>query len=115
MPAGTVISRAAKGFHKVEKAAMPMTKCIMGVLLFGGLALLAWMVWQVGITNLIASCRVVGFWIVPYFLFEIIPDFLHTVAWAACFQEHQRSLSLWQLYVRRLAGKIGRASCRERV
>ena len=83
---------------------MPITKCIIGVMLLGGLALLGWMVRQVGLTDLIASCQVVGFWIVPYFLFEIIPDFLHTVAWAACFQGHQRSLSLWQLYVTRLAG-----------
>ena len=62
------------------------------------------MVRQVGIADLIASCQVVGFWIVPYFLLEIIPDCLHTAAWSACFQGHQRRLSMWQLYVRRLAG-----------
>ena len=83
---------------------MRITKFIMGVLLLGGLALLGWMVWQVGITDLIASCQVVGFWIVPYFLLEIIPDLLHTAAWAACFQGPQRRLSVWQLYVIRLAG-----------
>jgi len=104
MPAGPIIEPAAKGFNRVKKVAMSMTKCIMGVLLLGGLALLGWMVRQVGITDLIASCQAVGFWIVPYFLFEIIPDFLHTVAWAACFQGHQRPFSLWQLYIRRLAG-----------
>ena len=49
---------------------MPMTKFIMGVFLLGGLALLGWMVRQVGITDLIASCQIVGFWIVPYFLLK---------------------------------------------
>jgi uncharacterized protein (TIRG00374 family) len=81
-----------------------MTKYIMGVLFLSGLALLGGMVWQVGITDLMASCQAVGFWIVPYFLLEIIPDVLHTAAWSACFQGHQPHLSLWQLYVRRLAG-----------
>ena len=60
MPAGTGISRTAKGLNRVEKAAMPMTKCIMGVLLLGGLALLGWMVWQVGLTDLLASGQVVA-------------------------------------------------------
>ena len=104
---GYGLPRAVQGaikVYRVEKAAMHITKFIMGVLLLGGLALLGWMVWQVGLTDLIASCQVVGFWIVPYFLLEIIPDFLHTAAWAACFQEPQRRLSMWQLYVIRLAG-----------
>jgi glycosyltransferase 2 family protein len=81
-----------------------MTKCIMGVLLVGGLILLGWMVRQVGITDLIASCQIVGFWIVPYLLLEIIPDCLHTAAWTACFQRMPRRPSIWQLYVIRLAG-----------
>jgi uncharacterized protein (TIRG00374 family) len=83
---------------------MQISKWIMGVLLLGGLVLLGWMVRQVGITNLIASFQVVGFWIVPYFLLEIIPDFLHTAAWAACFQGHQYRPRVWQLFVIRLAG-----------
>jgi uncharacterized protein (TIRG00374 family) len=66
--------------------------------------LLGWMVRQVGITDLMASCRIVGFWIVPYFLLEIIPDFLHTLAWSACFQGPPRRLSVWRLYLIRLAG-----------
>lgn len=81
-----------------------MTKYIMGVLLLGGLVLLGWMVRQVGLTDLIASCQAVGFWIVLYFLLEIIPDFLHTAAWSACFQGHQGRLSMWRLYVIRLVG-----------
>jgi uncharacterized protein (TIRG00374 family) len=83
---------------------MQISKWVMGVLLLGGLALLGWMVRQVGLENLIASCQVVGFWIVPYFLLEIIPDFLHTTAWAACFQGHQHRPRVWQLFIIRLAG-----------
>jgi uncharacterized protein (TIRG00374 family) len=83
---------------------MQISKYVMGALLLGGLALLGWMMKQVGLTNLIASCQVVGFWMVPYFLLEIIPDFLHTAAWAACFHGHQRRPRVWQLYIIRLAG-----------
>ena len=57
---------------------MRLSKLIMVVFLLGGLALLGWMVGQVGITNLLASFQSVGFWIVPFFLLEIISDLLHT-------------------------------------
>src|SRR5215510_13169333 len=83
---------------------MRLSKLIMVVFLLGGLVLLGWMVGQVGITNLLASFQIVGFWIVPFFLLEIIPDLFHTAGWAACFQGYQRRLRLWQLYGIRLAG-----------
>src|SRR5215510_886346 len=83
---------------------MQMSKLIMGVFLLGGIALLGWMVGRVGIRDLLASFQIVGFWLVPYFLLEIIPDLLHTAGWAACFQRPQRRLRLWQLYGIRLAG-----------
>jgi uncharacterized protein (TIRG00374 family) len=76
----------------------------MGVFLLGGMALLGWMVKQVGIRDLLASFQIVGFWLVPFFLLESIPDLLHTAGWAACFQRHQCPLRLWQLYGIRLAG-----------
>jgi uncharacterized membrane protein YbhN (UPF0104 family) len=81
-----------------------MSKFIMGVFLLGGIALLGWMVRQVGIRDLLACFQIVGFWLVPFFLLEIIPDLLHTAGWAACFQGYQRRLRLWQLYGIRLAG-----------
>ena len=81
-----------------------MSKFIMGVFLLGGIALLGWMVGQVGLRDLLASFQIVGFWLVPFFLLEIIPDLLHTAGWAACFQGYQRRLRLWQLYGIRLAG-----------
>jgi uncharacterized protein (TIRG00374 family) len=83
---------------------MRMSKFIMGVFLLGGIALLGWMVKQVGIRDLLACFQIVGFWLVPFFLLEIIPDLLHTAGWAACFQGYQRRLRLWQLYGIRLAG-----------
>ena len=83
---------------------MRMSKFIMGVFLLGGIALLGWMVGQVGIRDLLACFQIVGFWLVPFFLLEIIPDLLHTAGWAACFQGYQRRLRLWQLYGIRLAG-----------
>ena len=81
-----------------------MSKFIMGVFLLGGIVLLGWMVGQVGLRDLLASFQIVGFWLAPLFLLEIIPDLLHTAGWAACFQGYQRRLRLWQLYGIRLAG-----------
>ena len=83
---------------------MRMSKFIMGVFLLGGIALLGWMVRQVGLRDLLACFQIVGFWLVPFFLLEIIPDLLHTAGWAACFQGYQRRPRLWQLYGIRLAG-----------
>jgi uncharacterized protein (TIRG00374 family) len=77
---------------------------MMGVFLLGGLVLLGWMVGRVDVKDLLASFQSVGFWLVPFFLLEIIPDLLHTAGWAACFQGYQRPLRLWHLYGIRLAG-----------
>jgi len=85
-------------------ALMRVSKAILGVFLLGGLALLGWMVAQVGLRDLLASFQAVGVWLVPFFLLEIIPDLLHTAGWAACFPGYQRPLRLWQLYGIRLAG-----------
>lgn len=83
---------------------MRISKIIAGLFVLGGMALLGGMVWQVGVTGLIASFQAMGVWIVPFFLLEIIPDFLHTAGWAACFPGRRRVVRLWQLYLVRLAG-----------
>ena len=83
---------------------MRVSRLIMGVFLLGGIALLGWMVGQVGVTDLLASFQAVGFWLLPFVLLESIPALLHTAGWAACFQRYQHGLRLWQLYVIRLVG-----------
>jgi uncharacterized protein (TIRG00374 family) len=62
------------------------------------------MVWQVGITDLLTSFGVVGWWIVPWVLLEIVPVVLHTAGWAACFSKHDQAVSFGRLFIVRLAG-----------
>ena len=45
---------------------MRVSRLIMGVFLLGGIALLGWMVGQVGVTDLLASFQAVGFWLLPF-------------------------------------------------
>src|SRR2546422_31981 len=78
---------------------------IMGPLvLFGGLALLGGMLWQVGLAGLTASFQALGPWVMPFLLLDSISMLLHTVGWAACFQRHQLHLRVWQLCLIRMAG-----------
>lgn len=83
---------------------MRVARLIMGGLLLGGVVLLGWMIGQVGVADLYTSFQAVGLWLIPFLLLEMIPDWLHTAGAAACFQRHQRRVSLWQLYLVRLAG-----------
>jgi uncharacterized protein (TIRG00374 family) len=82
---------------------MRISKLIVWVFFFAGLALLCSMVWQVGITDLLTSFRTVGLWIVPWLLLESIPVVLHTAGWAACFPSRQCP-QFWRLACIRLAG-----------
>src|SRR5262245_20489089 len=62
------------------------------------------MVWQVGITDLLTSFGVVGWWIVPWVMLEIVPVVLHTAGWAACFPKSCQAVSFGRLCIVRLAG-----------
>ncbi len=66
---------------------MRISKLIVGLFFLIGLAFLGGMVWHVGLTDFLMSFPAVGFWIVPLFLLESIPVLLHTVGWAAYFDE----------------------------
>ena len=83
---------------------MRTTKLVV-LLFFGiGLLLLMGMIWQVGVSDLMASFRAVGLWLVPLVLLESFPMFLHTAGWAACFEAQHRPVGLWRLFLVRLAG-----------
>jgi uncharacterized protein (TIRG00374 family) len=83
---------------------MRISKLIVGLFFFAGLAFLGGMVWHVGLADLLMSFRAVGFWIVPLFLLESIPVLLHTAGWAVCFDERLHTVRFWQLCLVRLAG-----------
>src|SRR5712691_1609271 len=83
---------------------MRISHLLVYVFLLVGLLLLGGMVWQVGITDLLTSFRVVGWWLVPWILLEIVPVVLHTAGWAACFHKSHQAVSFWRLFIVRLAG-----------
>ena len=60
---------------------MRISHLLVYVFLLAGLLLLGGMVWQVGITDLLTSFGVVGWWLVPWILLEIVPVVLHTAGW----------------------------------
>jgi uncharacterized protein (TIRG00374 family) len=83
---------------------MRISHLLVYVFLLAGLLLLGGMVWQVGIRDLLTSFGVVGWWIVPWVLLEIVPVVLHTAGWAACFPKSHQVVSFWRLFIIRLAG-----------
>jgi glycosyltransferase 2 family protein len=83
---------------------MRISHLLVSVFLRAGLLLLGGMVWQVGITDLLASFRIVGWWMVLWISLEIVPVLLHTAGWAACFQKSHHRVSFWRLFIVRLAG-----------
>jgi hypothetical protein len=83
---------------------MRISHLLVYVFLLAGLLLLGGMVWQVGIMDLLTSFGVVGWWMVPWVLLEIVPVVLHTAGWAACFPKSHQAVSFWRLFIIRLAG-----------
>ena len=83
---------------------MRISHLLVYVFLLAGLLLLGGMVWQVGMTDLLTNFGVVGWWIVPWVLLEIVPVVLHTAGWAACFSKSHQTVSFGRLVIVRLAG-----------
>jgi uncharacterized protein (TIRG00374 family) len=83
---------------------MRISHLLVYVFLLAGLLLLGGMVWRVGMTDLLTSFSVVGWWIVPWILLEIVPVVLHTAGWAACFSKSHQAVSFGRLLLVRLAG-----------
>ena len=83
---------------------MRISHFLVYVFLLAGLLLLGGMVWQVGLTDLLTSFGIVGWWIVPWVLLESVPVTLHTAGWAACFPKSHPAVSFWRLFIVRLAG-----------
>ncbi len=83
---------------------MRISHLLVYVFLLVGLLLLGGMLWQVGMTDLLTSFGVVGWWIVPWVLLEIVPVVLHTAGWAAGFHKSHQAVSFWRLFIVRLAG-----------
>jgi uncharacterized protein (TIRG00374 family) len=81
-----------------------LAQLVKMLVLVSGLALLGGMVWQVGLAGLQASLHAIGPWLGPFLLLDSVSLWLHTMAWAACFQPGDPPVSLWHLSLVRLAG-----------
>jgi len=83
---------------------MRLSKIIMILFFWGGLALLVIMVRKVGLDDLLESFNALGPWIIPYLALRTLPILFHTVAWAACFLERPLPIRLWHLALISRAG-----------
>lgn len=83
---------------------MRLSKVIIALFFLGGFVLLGGMLYQVGLSGLLESLRLLGPWLLPYIVLRVVPVFLHTAAWAACFSGPRLPLPLWQLALVRQAG-----------
>lgn len=83
---------------------MRFSRMLVILFLGGGVALLGGMFWQAGLQGFCESLSAIGFWVIPFLALDSIPQGLHTMGWAACFQPQAPRPCWWQLFLIRLAG-----------
>jgi uncharacterized protein (TIRG00374 family) len=83
---------------------MRLSRVLVVAFFCGGVVLLGAMMRQVGWQGMVESLQAIGPWLAPFLILEAIPQGLHAVGWAACFQGPKVPLRLWQLFLIRLAG-----------
>jgi uncharacterized protein (TIRG00374 family) len=86
---------------------MRISKNLVGLFFFSGLALLGGMVWQVGLAGLLESLQVLGLWIVPYLLLKSVRIVFDTAAWMSCFPGHRLPIPFWHFL---LVARVGEAT-----
>ncbi len=79
-------------------------KIIQAVFLVLGLILFVYIIYSVGVTQILASLRLVGFGFVLILLASTVRHLLRTVAWLHCIEEDHRNIKLFDLFNVRLAG-----------
>ncbi|MCZ6872887.1 MAG: lysylphosphatidylglycerol synthase transmembrane domain-containing protein [bacterium] len=90
---------------------MRISKIFLPLLFLGGAALLAAMIWQVGLQSLFESFQSMGVWLVPYMILKGVRIVMHTVAWRSCFPGNCLHVPFWHLLlVSRAGGAINQVT-----
>jgi uncharacterized protein (TIRG00374 family) len=69
-----------------------------------GIALLLFLIWKIGISELWGELALLGWGLAPLILIEGVADIFHTLGWRHCLTGTQRSLPFSRLFRIRLAG-----------
>lgn len=69
-----------------------------------GIALLALLIWQIGVGELWNELTLLGWGLVPLVLIEGVADIFHTLGWRHCLSEVHRALPFFRIFRIRLAG-----------
>lgn len=74
------------------------------VTLLIGAALLAGLIWSIGLDSLVRDFAVLGWGLVPLVLIEGVAAIFHTMGWRRCLSGPHRKLSFWRVFGIRMAG-----------
>lgn len=69
-----------------------------------GIALLALLIWQIGVGELWNELTLLGWGLVPLVLIEGVADIFHTLGWRHCLSDVHRALPFFRIFRIRLAG-----------
>lgn len=69
-----------------------------------GIALLVFLIWQIGAGELWKELALLGWGLVPLILIEGVADIFHTLGWRHCLSDAHRSLPFFRIFRIRLAG-----------
>ena len=69
-----------------------------------GILLLFFLIWKIGIKEILLNFRILGFGIIPIILLEGVADIFHTLGWRACFTNQLRNLPFSKIFCIKLAG-----------
>lgn len=69
-----------------------------------GIALLALLIWQIGVGELWNELTLLGWGLVPLVLIEGVADIFHTLGWRHCLSDAHRALPFFRIFRIRLAG-----------
>lgn len=69
-----------------------------------GIALLAFLVWEIGPSRLWGDLSTLGWGLVPLVLIEGVADIFHTLGWRHCLSGTHRSISFFRIFRIRLSG-----------
>ena len=79
-------------------------KILQGIFLVLGLILFVYIIYSVGVGQIFASIKLVGFGFVLIIAVSAVRHLLRSIAWLHCIEEDHRQIKIWDLFNVRLAG-----------
>lgn len=94
----------ARRFYFLMSRLLRHRNLVQGIFLLLGIALFVYVVNRVGLDDILASIRLIGFGIVAVLLVSAVRHLLRALAWLYCIEEGHRQISVFHLFNVRMAG-----------